>query len=72
MQRGLLENSEKAVFSQNPIFLSWSSWRFTLSCLRDWMEAEGFHDVLPRDENVCLLLIEFRMNVKRAIGKICY
>lgn len=40
--------------------------------MRDWLEAEGFHDVLPGDENVCLLLHEFRANVQRVLGRTCY
>lgn len=40
--------------------------------LRKWLQEEGFHDVLPRDENLCLLLREFRINLGRVIGKQCY
>ncbi|KAJ5814748.1 hypothetical protein N7474_006525 [Penicillium riverlandense] len=58
--------------SKKTIFLSWATWCFDLSFLRDWLGAEGFHDVLPGDENVCLLLKEFRLNVSRVIGRTCY
>ena len=58
--------------SKKPIFVSWARWSFDLTYLRDWLEAEGFHDVLPGDENVCLLLMEFRLNVTRVIGTKCY
>jgi hypothetical protein len=58
--------------SKQTIFLSWATWCFDLSHLREWLEAEGFHDVLPGNENVCLLLLEFRENVKRVLGRTCY
>jgi len=58
--------------SKKTIFLSWAQSSFDLSYLRDWLEAEGFNDVLPGNENVCLLLMEFRENVKRVLGRTRY
>lgn len=52
--------------------MTWGLWSFDLTYLRDWLEAEEFHDVLPGDENVCLLLHEFRSNVSRVLGRKCY
>lgn len=54
------------------IFLSWASWSFDLSHLRAWLETEGFDGVLPGDGKLCLLLKEFRSNVKRVIGTTCF
>ncbi|KAJ6083947.1 hypothetical protein N7486_010747 [Penicillium sp. IBT 16267x] len=58
--------------SQNTIFLSWATWCFDVSHLRDWLEAEGFHFVLPGNENVCLILLEFRRNLGKFLGKACF
>lgn len=63
---------QQAGISNKPIFLSWALWCFDLSFLRDWLEQEGFDDVLPGDENVCLVLNEFRDNVKAVIGTTCH
>ncbi|KAJ5990079.1 hypothetical protein N7522_010286 [Penicillium canescens] len=58
--------------SNEPIFLSLANWGFDLSYLRDWLEEEGFYDVLPGDENLCLLLQELRNNVRRVLGRSCF
>jgi hypothetical protein len=58
--------------SKETIFLSWATWSFDLSHLRDWLEAEGFHFVLPGNENVCLILLEFRRNLGKFLGKACF
>jgi hypothetical protein len=33
--------------SNKTTFLSWANWGFDLSYLREWLEEEGFYDVLP-------------------------
>ena len=68
----VIQKLNEAGISKQTIFLSWASWCIDLSYLRGWLEQEGFHDVLPGDSNVCLLLKEFRANVKRVIGATCY
>ncbi|CAI7599446.1 unnamed protein product [Penicillium viridicatum] len=68
----VVEKLQQAGISNKTMFLSWASWCFDLSFLRDWLEQEGFDDVLPGDGNVCLVLNEFRANVKRVIGTTCY
>ncbi|KAJ5168065.1 uncharacterized protein N7482_003659 [Penicillium canariense] len=70
--KGVVGKLREIGISKKTTFLPWASWCFDLSYLRDWLEAEGFHDVLPGDENVCRLLLEFRANVKRVIGNTCY
>lgn len=70
--KGVVGKLRENGISKKTIFVSWASWCFDLSYLRDWLEAEGFHDVLPGDENVCLLLHEFRANVQRVLGRTCY
>ncbi|KAJ5522213.1 Threonyl/alanyl tRNA synthetase SAD [Penicillium freii] len=63
---------QEAGISNKTMFLSWALRCFDLSLLRNWLEQEGFDDVLPGDDNVCLVLNEFRANVKRVIGTTCY
>ncbi|KAJ6126755.1 hypothetical protein N7523_002367 [Penicillium sp. IBT 18751x] len=70
--KGVVRSVREIGISKRTIFLSWASWCFDLSLLRDWLEAEGFHNVLPGDQNVCLLFHEFRENVKRVLGTKCY
>lgn len=45
---------------------------FRPPAFRDWLDAEGCHDVLPDNEHVCLLLKEFRSNLDRILGKDCF
>jgi hypothetical protein len=68
----IVRNLQEIGISNKTIFLSWADWGFDLSYLRDWLQEEGFHDVLPGDENLCLLLQEFRDNVKRVLGPTCF
>ncbi|KAJ5972043.1 uncharacterized protein N7479_001961 [Penicillium vulpinum] len=68
----VVEKLEKIGISDNTIFLSWAIWGFDLSYLREWLQQEGFHDVLPGNENLYLLLQEFRHNLKETIGTTCY
>lgn len=63
---------QQAGISNKTMFLSWASWCFDLSFLRDWLEQEWFENVLPGDQNVCLVLNEFRANVRRVIGTTCH
>ncbi|KAJ5905264.1 uncharacterized protein N7473_002180 [Penicillium subrubescens] len=53
-------------------FLSWGSSGFDLSLLKNWLPAEGFDNVLPAGQNLCLLLLEFRANVDRVLGRECF
>ncbi|KAK4865142.1 hypothetical protein LT330_001765 [Penicillium expansum] len=68
----VVEKLREANISQDTKFMSWASWGFDLSFLRDWLDDEGFSDVLPGDENLCLLYHEFRVNIKRVLGTNCY
>ncbi|KAJ6149227.1 hypothetical protein N7471_000426 [Penicillium samsonianum] len=70
--KGVVEKLQYFGISNKPFFLSWASWCFDLSYLRDWLRQEGYRNVLPGDGNVWLLLSEFRKNVERAIGTTCY
>ncbi|KAJ6189575.1 hypothetical protein N7519_004483 [Penicillium mononematosum] len=58
--------------SKDTIFLAWATWPFDLSYLRGWLRQEGFEDVLPGDENVCLLIPEFRANINGVLGRECF
>ncbi|CAI7568068.1 unnamed protein product [Penicillium glandicola] len=62
----------KAGISEDTIFLSWSKTYVDLSYFREWLEQENFHDILPGDESVCLLLKEFRDNLDRELGTTCF
>lgn len=55
----------------NTTFVSWGDWHFDVSLLREWLDAEGHHDVLPNNESVFLLL-EFRGNLDRILGQECF
>ncbi|KAJ5203235.1 Threonyl/alanyl tRNA synthetase SAD [Penicillium cf. viridicatum] len=68
----VVEKLQEAGISKNTIFLSWTSWGFDLSYIRKWLEQEGFQDILPGNENVCLLYHEFRANLQRIMGKACH
>lgn len=68
----VVEKLRESGISQNTIFMSWASWCFDLSYLRDWLEAEGFHGVLPGDENVCLILMDFRRGLEKYLGTTCF
>lgn len=63
---------QEAGISNKTMFLSWASWHLDLVYLRDWLGEEGFHDVLPGNENMCLLLKEFQGNMKRVVGTTCH
>jgi hypothetical protein len=54
---------EMGIFKKT-MFISWASWCFNLSFLRDWLKDEDFSDVLPVDQNFCLLLQEYRVNLR--------
>lgn len=70
--QGVVRKLQESGISQDTMFLSWASWPFDLAYLRDWLEQEGFHDILPGNENVCLLYHEFRVNLERIIGRTCH
>lgn len=70
--KGVVRKLQEAGISKDTMFLSWASWHLDLVHLRDWLGEEGFHDVLPGNENMCLLLKEFRGNMKRVVGTTCY
>ncbi|KAI2730406.1 hypothetical protein CBS147332_2258 [Penicillium roqueforti] len=68
----VVEKLQGVGISNQPFFLSWTSWSFDLSYLRQWLRQEGLGCVLPGDENVCLLLQEFHTNVRRVLGRTCF
>ncbi|KGO65779.1 Zinc finger, C2H2 [Penicillium italicum] len=70
--KGVVTKLQEAGISNKTMFLSWASWCFDLSHLRDWLGKEGFDDVLPGNANLCLLYHEFRINIKRVLGTSCY
>ncbi|KAJ5597568.1 Threonyl/alanyl tRNA synthetase SAD [Penicillium hordei] len=46
--------------------------RWSKDSKKEWLQQEGFHDILPGDENACLLYHEFCANLQRVIGKTCH
>lgn len=54
------------------IFLSWSSPFNDVSCLRGWLEQEGFDDSLPKDKYLHRDRMEFRQNLKEILGSTCW
>lgn len=45
--KGVLAQLDKHGITPTTTFVSWASWHFDLSLLREWLEIEGHHDVLP-------------------------
>lgn len=70
--KGVVAKLNEHHITPNTMFVSWGMWHFDLSLLREWLDAEGYHDVLPNNEGVCLLLKEFRGNLNRILGKDCF
>ena len=68
----VVEKLQAVSISDKTFSLSWASSCFDLSYLRQWLQQESIDKVLPGDENVCLLLQEFRTNVRRVIGRTCF
>ena len=68
----VVEKLQAVSISDKTFFLSWASSCFDLPYLRQWLQQESLDNVLPGNENVCLLLQEFRTNVRRVIGHTCF
>ena len=45
-------------------FVTWHKHAVDLSALRDWLELEGEHGILPDDSHCVLLLNDFRQNLR--------
>ncbi|KAJ5905265.1 uncharacterized protein N7473_002181 [Penicillium subrubescens] len=70
--KGVVTKLNEYDITPNTMFVSWSSWHFDLSLLREWLDAEGHHNVLPNNKRLCLLSKKFRGNLERTIGKDCF
>ncbi|KAJ5344972.1 hypothetical protein N7452_002976 [Penicillium brevicompactum] len=53
-------------------FLSWSSPFNDVSCLRGWLEQEGFDGILPKDKYLHRDRMDFRQNLKEILGFTCW
>ncbi|KAJ5961742.1 hypothetical protein N7501_006683 [Penicillium viridicatum] len=69
---GVVRKLQEAGIFKDTMFLSWASWHFVLVYLRHRLGEKWFQDVLPGNENMCLLLKEVRGNMKRVVGTTCY
>ncbi|KAJ5477946.1 hypothetical protein N7530_003455 [Penicillium desertorum] len=70
--KGVVAKLRANGINKDTIFVAWATWPFDLRYLRLWLEDEMFEDVLPGDENVCMLMHEFRINFKNMLGTTCY
>jgi hypothetical protein len=70
--KGVVTKLNEYNITPKTMFVSWGNWHFDLSFLREWLDAEGHHGVLPSNQRLCLLLREFRVNLDRIIGKECF
>ncbi|CAG7970456.1 unnamed protein product [Penicillium nalgiovense] len=70
--KGVVAKLRANGINKDTIFVAWATWPFDLRYLRLWLEDEKFEDVLPGDENVCMLMHEFRINLKNMLGTTCY
>jgi hypothetical protein len=70
--KGVLAKLDKNGITPKTTFVSWASWHFDLSLLREWLEIEGHYDMLPNNEDLWLLLMEFRGNLERILGRKCF
>ncbi|CAG8152603.1 unnamed protein product [Penicillium nalgiovense] len=70
--KSVVTKLRKNGINKDTIFVAWALWPFDLSYLRRWLRQEGFADILPGDENICLLIPEFRANINRVLGKKCF
>ncbi|KAJ5729925.1 uncharacterized protein N7483_004433 [Penicillium malachiteum] len=68
----IADRLQKTGISRETIFLAWATRPFGLYYLRDWLDAEGFQNILPPDEKVCLILMEFRQNLREFLGSSCF
>lgn len=68
----VVKKLQEAGISTDTTFLAWATWCFDLKYLRNWLQQEGFHNVLPEEKELCLVLNEFRDNLNAIIGYKCY